>query len=174
MHLLKTIAFLTLLLASGCGNLSHADLKRVGSATLKFAGVLKICDIELFSTETFRWAEDSWDKPIRIKIQYHRDIPAERLVQSANDALKEEFGAVVNQHFASQKQKLHEVYEDVKKGDIYELSYLPNEGLTLYHNNTPVYSANDNQSSFARYYMRIWLGSNRMAASIERQLTQQI
>jgi len=171
-HALKLFTFITLLLTSGCSNFAHADLKLVGSATIKFAGILKICDIQLFSTDTFNWANDEWDKPLKLKIEYHRDIPAERLVQSAEKALAEEFGAPMNQRFESQKQKLHQIYEDVEKGDVYEISYTPNEGMSLLLNSTEVFSADDD--SFARYYLRIWLGNNRMAESIERQLKRQV
>jgi len=147
------------------------ELKLVGNATIRFAGLLSICDFELHSSEPYRWADDPWDKPIRIRIQYHRSISSERLIQTAEKALREEHEYSVIQQFEQQTAVVHKALQDVDKGDIYELHFEPPRNLSLYFNGDPTIVLQDEH--FPKYYLSIWLGSNKVASQIKQKLQYQ-
>lgn len=147
------------------------ELRTVGTASVRFAGLLRICDIELLSGGPYDWDAAKAEYPLSLRITYHRKISAERLIKMAELALEDEYTQAVNDAFKDSRDAMNSAYSSVKKGDIYELKYLPSQGLELLLNNTKVASFPDD--AFANYYLKIWLGNNKIAAPIIQELKEQ-
>lgn len=112
------------------------------------------------------YGPDSWkenrqfrtDSPSELVLQYHRDISAEELSESALVFLQKQ-NQEVPSSIRKDAEKVHAAYEDVSSGDRYSLRYVPEEGTSLIRNGKTMVTIPGEE--FADYYFRIWLDAKK-------------
>ncbi len=91
--------------------------------------------------------------PTALQLDYQRDIPRARLVQSSLDEMRR-LGADETR-LARWTVDLQRVFPDVKEGESIIGVHLPGQGARFYHRG--VLSGEINDGEFARLFFAIWL-----------------
>jgi hypothetical protein len=108
------------------------------------------------------------DVPKRLELEYFWSIAGEKFGPVAESALERNLDATSFERLRPRVEALHEKYQDVKPGDRYALTYLPEEGTELAKNGVRL--ALVPGEDFARAYFGIWLGE----APLDRDLRDQL
>lgn len=96
------------------------------------------------------------DSPRHLEIHYLRNITKRDIVDASEDMLSKQHS---REEIATIRERIDQInllYEDIKKGDRYSLTYLPHYGTELKFNG--ISKGLIPGSDFARIYFSIWLG----------------
>ncbi len=104
--------------------------------------------------------------PIALQLDYRRDIPRERLVQSSLDEMRR-LGADEAQ-LARWATDLRRVFPDVKVGDSIVGVHHPGRGASFYHRGQA--SGEIADAEFARRFFAIWLDPETRSPSVRAAL----
>lgn len=104
--------------------------------------------------------------PIALQLDYRRDIPRERLVQSSLDEMRR-LGADEAQ-LARWANDLRRVFPDVKEGDSIVGVHHPGRGASFYHRGQA--SGEIADAEFARRFFAIWLDPETRSPSVRAAL----
>jgi Chalcone isomerase-like len=132
------------------------ELTRKGVSPLTVGYIFKVHVAAFYQPKESGPSDVLADQPRRIVIEYLRDIAREDYISAGEDMMarhhsKEEIEAIregINQ--------INALYQDVKKGDRYSITYLPGVGTTLQFNDEV--KGTIPGAEFARVYFSIWLG----------------
>jgi len=132
------------------------ELTRKGVSPLTIGYIFKVHVAAFYQLKESGPADVLADQPRQIVIEYLRDIPSEDYISAGEDMMarhhsKEEIEAIregINQ--------INTLYQDVKKGDRYSITYVPGTGTTLQFNDEV--KGTIPGAEFARVYFSIWLG----------------
>jgi hypothetical protein len=114
-------------------------------------------------------AEDALaDVPKQLVIHYFHGIRAEDFGKAALGILERSFDAQALAPLRERVERLHALYESVRPGDRYVLTYLPDRGTTLALNG--VEKGTIPGADFARAYFSIWLGPQPADRAFRDQL----
>jgi hypothetical protein len=103
---------------------------------------------------------------IALQLEYRRDIPRERLVQSSLDEMRR-LGADEAQ-LARWASDLQRVFPDVKEGDSIVGVHHPGRGASFYHRGLASGEVAD--AEFARRFFAIWLDPESRSPSLRAAL----
>lgn len=104
--------------------------------------------------------------PIALQLDYRRDIPRERLVQSSLDEMRR-LGADEAQ-LARWAPELRRVFPDVKEGDSIVGVHHPGRGASFYHRGQATGEVID--AEFARRFFAIWLDPETRSPALRAAL----
>lgn len=96
------------------------------------------------------------DVPKRLELSYFRTLKAGDFGQAANTVLSNNVSQATIARLQPRIEQMHRLYEDVKAGDRYGLTYLPGVGTELALNGQPKGIVEG--ADFAAAYFAIWLG----------------
>lgn len=105
-------------------------------------------------------------RPSALQLDYRRDIPRERLVQSSLDEMRR-LGADEAQ-LARWAPDLRRVFPDVKEGDSIVGVHYPGRGASFYHRGQASGEVAD--AEFARRFFAIWLDPDSRSPSLRAAL----
>jgi hypothetical protein len=106
------------------------------------------------------------NRPIALQLDYRRDIPRERLVQSSVDEMRR-LGADEAQ-LARWAIELRRVFPDVKEGDSIVGVHYPGRGASFYHRGQASGEVAD--AEFGRRFFAIWLDPESRSPSLRAAL----
>lgn len=106
--------------------------------------------------------------PLRLEILYHRGFSAAAIVSGGNALLKRNVTAETWEFLQPRLAQLNRAYLEVKPGDRYTLTYLPDKGTTLRLNGKALMTIEG--VDFAAAYFRIWLGKEPISPLLRDQL----
>ena len=149
---------------------------RIGQDTLTLRGVglvrelffIKVVMAALYVQDGTPVEQVFSDVGKRVELQSFRTIPAEDFIREAEIALAENVPAATIELLRPRLDQLHQAYEDLRPGDRYALTYLPNSGTYLELNGSPRLSIEG--ADFAAAYFEIWLGSKPIHKKLKKQL----
>ncbi|MBX3345739.1 MAG: chalcone isomerase family protein [Nitrospira sp.] len=155
---------------------SFSDSISVGSVTLPLRGVglakfLRTISVYVAAlylpsgTEPDRVLEDV---PKRLELSYFRSIRAGDFGRAAEKVLADNVSPERLAIMAPRIAQLHRLYEDVKPGDRYGLTYTPGVGTELSLNG--VVKGTVEGADFAAAYFAIWLGPNPINEALKLRL----
>jgi hypothetical protein len=104
----------------------------------------------------------------RVEMESFRTIPADDFIREAEIALAANVPAALIGMLRPRLDQLHQAYEDLKPGDRYAITYLPNSGTHLELNGNIRVSIEG--ADFAAAYFEIWLGGNPIHKKLKAQL----
>lgn len=107
--------------------------------------------------------------PRRLELSYFWAIPGRLFARAGEDALAKQYRRAELRPFADRLESLRAAYRDVKPGDRYALTYLPEVDamqLALGGEELAVVSGED----FAALYLGIWLGEKPIDRGLRAQL----
>lgn len=96
------------------------------------------------------------DQPRHLEIEYLRDLSKDSFLEAAEDMLSKQHSKTDIESIREGINQINQLYQDVKKGDRYALTYLPGTGTELRFNG--ISKGVIPGADFARIYFSIWLG----------------
>ena len=104
--------------------------------------------------------------PSALQLDYRRDIPRERLVQTSLDEMRR-LGAAESQ-LKDWEGELRRVFPDVKEGESIVGVHYPGRGASFYHQGQTTGEISD--AEFARRFFAIWLDPASRSPSLRTAL----
>ena len=144
---------------------SPVNFKLRSSYTYKYF-FMDIYKVELYSTDT-AYNNILENVPRKLEFKYYRDLPASLLIEKSIESLNNNPQFNISK-FKAEVDKVHNAYQDIRAGDVYELSYIPQQGTTLKYNSKEIVSIPGTE--FAKFYFAIWLSEY----SFDRQLARNL
>lgn len=149
---------------------------RVGQDALTLRGVglvrelffIKVVTVALYVQDGTPVEQALSDVGKRVELWSFRTIPAEDFIREAEIALAENVPMATIAMLRPRLDQLHAAYEDLKPGDRYALTYLPNLGTYLELNGGPRCWIEG--ADFAAAYFEIWLGAKPIHKQLKAQL----
>ena len=108
------------------------------------------------------------DLPKALELSYFWAIKGPLFAQAADDLLARNQTPAALEALRERLDRLNQLYQDVEPGDRYRLTYVPEMGLTLSLNGTPLGTIPG--ADFAAAYFGIWLGDAPLSLSFRDQL----
>jgi len=131
-------------------------LERKGVSQLTVGYVFKV-HAAAFYQEASRGPSDVFgDRPRHLEVHYLRNISRDAFIDAAEDMLAKQHSAAEIASIREGIQQINTLYQDVKTGDRYALTYTPGAGTELFFNGQS--KGVIPGAEFARIYFSIWLG----------------
>ena len=155
---------------------TFADRYQAGTTTLmlnnvgllRYRVIFKGYVAALYLGEGVRPEQVLTDVPKRLELEYFWSIAGPDFGKAAEKILADNFPAAQITSFRSRLDRLNTLYENVKPGDRYALTYIPGVGTELALNGKP--KGIIEGADFAAAYFAIWLGAKPLDASLKAQL----
>ena len=153
-----------------------ADRYQTGTTTLtlnnvgllRYRVIFKGYVAALYLGEGTRPEDVLTDVPKRLELEYFWSIAGADFGKAAEKILADNFPDAQVAPFRSRLDRLNTLYENVKPGDRYSLTYIPGVGTELALNGKP--KGVIEGADFAAAYFAIWLGAKPLDASLKTQL----
>ena len=139
-----------------------------GAALLRWLKIFKVCVAALYLPENVPANEVLADIPKRLEISYLVDIPGPDFGKGAEAVLERHHSASELARLRSRIDQLNAAYRDVKPGDRYALTYVPDQGTELSYNGQPLITIQG--ADFAAAYFGIWLGKDPIDKDMRSRL----
>ncbi len=173
---LSPLMFTTTVLAAEIEGVKYLDRVVVGNTALVLYGVglarylrtIKVYVGALYLAEGVRAEQVLSDVAKRLELSYFRDIAGPDFGKAADQVLAENFPPSVIEPLRPRITRLHTLYQDIKPGDRYALTYLPGVGTELALNGQP--KGVIEGADFAAAYFAIWLGKNPISEGLKAQM----
>ncbi|WMP17582.1 chalcone isomerase family protein [Thiothrix lacustris] len=163
MHTLTSSLLLTMLLLAPLSVMAKlpADLKTVGQGDAFYLSVIKVYNASLaVGNNATRTNVLEADVSRCLTLDYAVDLSADKFALAADTILKRQHDTATLQSINPQLAQLHNAYQDVKVGDIYQMCYDAKQQTTrLLLNDKPLTSVKS--AEFANVYFGIWLGEKQ-------------
>ena len=145
------------------------DLTLTGTGVIRYMGLIKVSEVALYMPSEV--APDQIlqpDTPRRLELRYFHDLKKKDFVKSTRTWIRKNVSASEYEALKPQIEQLNALYEDVKEGDRYGLTYVPGVGTTLDLNGEEKGTVPG--GDFARALFAIWLGSKPVAEGLPDEL----
>ena len=162
--------------AADLGGVFFSDSHQKGNVTLllRGTGLLKYLlfvnayAAALYLPKAVPSTEALDDVPKRLEIQYFHPIKAKDFAKSTNRFIADNQDTENLSSLQPKIDRINALYEDIKPGDRYALTYIPGIGTELSLNGEAkgIISGRD----FARAMFSIWLGEKPIDLGLKRQL----
>lgn len=157
-------------------DVTFADQQQVGNlrlvlnnvGLLRYRVIFKGYVAALYLGEGVRPELVLTDVPKRLELAYFWSIAGTDFGEAADKILEQNFSSEFIATLRVRLRRLHALYENVKPGDRYALTYIPGVGTELALNGMP--KGTIEGSDFAAAYFAIWLGEKPLDASLKTQL----
>ena len=143
-------------------------LERKGVSQLTVGYIFKVYEAAFYQPAEAGPGDALADIPRHLEIDYLRAISREDFIKAADDMLSEQHDPEVIRSIQAGIDQINLLYQDVRKGDRYALTYIPGVGTTLAFNSEV--KGVIQGSEFARIYFSIWLGENNPYKSFRDRL----
>jgi len=137
-------------------------------ALLRYKRVFRAYVAALYLGDGVSPAQVLGDVPKRLELSYFWDLEGDDIGKAGDEMLARNVDAETLTRLRPRLERLNALYEDVKPGDRYSLTYLPGVGTELALNDTR--KGVIEGADFAAAYFRIWLGDNPIDASFRDEL----
>lgn len=108
------------------------------------------------------------DVPKRLEISYFWELEGKAIGAAGEQLVERNVDAAALQRLRPQLEQIRALYDDVRPGDRYALTYVPGRGTELALNGKV--KGVIPGSEFARAYFSIWLGEQPMDVALRNQL----
>lgn len=108
------------------------------------------------------------DIPTRLQLRYYRGFTAAEIVKAGDTLLAQNVDAATIASLRKRLDRINRAYRDVKPGDSYTFTYIPDRGTTLRLNGVPLDTIPG--QDFAAAYFRIWLGESPISPTLRDTL----
>jgi hypothetical protein len=157
-------------------NVTFADSITIGgtqlplrnAALLRYLKFIKAYVAALYVPEGVKSEEVLSDIPKRLEINYLVSIKSPDFGKGAEPTLQLNQTPAELAKLRSRIDRINSIYQDVKPGDRYALTYLPGLGTELALNGKPLTIIEG--ADFAAAYFGIWLGRDSIDEGLKREL----
>ena len=148
-------------------NVNNTTLKLTGTGLLRYWG-FKAYVGAFYLEEGYTIDEALSDRAKRIELQYKRSIRGKDFGPATDKMIAKNVDAATLKRLRPQIDYHNSLYEDVKPGDRYSLTYIPGWGTELALNGNP--KGLIEGEDFAAAVFSIWLGSKPINRSFKKQI----
>jgi hypothetical protein len=148
-------------------NVNNTTLKLTGMGLLRYWG-FKAYVGAFYLEEGYTIDEALSDRAKRIELQYKRSIKGKDFGPATDKMIAKNVDAATLKRLRPQIDYHNSLYEDVKPGDRYSLTYIPGWGTELALNGNP--KGLIEGEDFAAAVFSIWLGSKPINRSFKKQI----
>lgn len=134
-----------------------AVLERKGVSQLTVGYIFKVYVAAFYQAPGSGPADVLADAPRHLEIEYLRNLSKDDFTGAAEDMLAKQHDPATIESIRSGINQINALYQDVKTGDRYALTYLPGQGTELLYNGQS--KGIIPGADFARIYFTIWLGA---------------
>jgi Chalcone isomerase-like len=140
----------------------------------KSQGVLTYLWTDVYAAALFNEPEISPEKafaeqrPVCLLLYYFRDIDRADVIKAANATLERQQSKATLAHLQQGLNQLHDSFQDIRRGDRYQLSFEPKQGMRLERNGQLIFSSPDTE--LARVYFGLWLAPDGLSKSLRETL----
>jgi len=147
---------------------AQTELKLTGAALLKWAMLFDVYAGAFYLPENT--AGENWtaDVPKHLELSYFRNFKADDFSSSSDRLLRDNLPGEQYRRLAERLQNFYQLFEDIKPGDRYSLTYLPDIGTELRLNGELLGVATGHD--FAIAYFGLWIGPSPISANFRDQL----
>lgn len=138
------------------------------AALLRYLKFIKAYVAALYLPEGVAAENVLSDVPKRLELNYLVSIKGPDFGKGAEPTLKLNQTPAELARLRNRIDRINSIYQDVKPGDRYALTYLPGRGTELALNGTPLTVIEG--ADFAAAYFGIWLGRNSIDDELKRDL----
>ena len=146
---------------------AETKLRLVGTGLLRYWG-FKAYTGALYLEEGVAIDDVLSDTAKRIELEYFRAIKGEDFGPATNKSISKNVNASTIDRIRSQIDFHNSLYEDVKPGDRYSLTYIPGRGTELALNSKP--KGIIEGAEFAAAIFSIWLGPEPISNKFKQQI----
>jgi len=151
---------------------------RAGDTTLPLRGLglarylftIKVYVAALYLDERVPSEAVLSDVPKRLELQYFHPVSGPDFGRAAEEVMARNVPAAAMIALRPKIDRLHALYQDVKPGDRYALTYVPGIGTELALNGIP--KGTIEGADFASAYFTIWLGPRPISEALKTQMLQ--
>ena len=165
-------------LAAGAeiANVHFADSYHVANATLRLnnvalmrhKGFFKAMAVGLYMPDGTPPSRVLTDVPKRLEIEYFWSLEAKHIVKASEKLLADNVDQQTLRVLRPKVDHFNALYENVRPGDRYALTYIPGRGTTLSLNGEVKGTVQG--GGFANAYFSIWFGDQPMDTALKRKL----
>ena len=148
---------------------THLVLNNV--ALMRYQYVIKAMVAGLYLGEGVKPQDTLSDVPKRLEIHYFWDLAAKDIVDASEKLLEQNVPASRLKAIRDQIAQMNSLYENVKAGDTYTLTYIPGVGTELALNGKKKGMVAG--ADFALAYFTIWFGKKPMDIAMRDELLKQ-
>lgn len=160
----KWLASLSLIFALPAFANNPPSLKIAGQGKALYMRFIKVYDAELAVSENAQRNNVLSAEVSRcLTLNYAVDLSADKFVLAAESVLQRQHDASTLAQIQPQLAQFHAAYQDVEKGDIYQMCYEAKTHVTSLSLNG-VSLVQVSSDVFAKYYFGIWLGEKHPIA----------
>jgi len=135
---------------------------------LRYRIIFKGYVAALYLGEGVRPEDVLTDVPKRLELEYFWSIEGADFGKAADKILTQNFSSEFIATLQARLRRLHSLYENVRPGDRYSLTYLPGVGTELALNGAS--KGTIEGADFATAYFAIWLGEKPLDSALKSQL----
>ena len=147
---------------------SATELELRGVGLLKYLGFIKAYAGALYLEEGAPIDEVLKDRAKRIEVEYLRNFKGEDFGPATVKMMEKNVDKETINRLRDKIDYHNSLYEDVKPGDRYALTYIPGRGTELALNGQP--KGTIEGAEFATALFSIWIGDNPIDTSFKRQI----
>ena len=144
------------------------QMKIQGTGLLRYLGFIKAYVGALYLEERSSVKDILSDKPKRLEVEYFHALKKEDFGITTNKVIAENTDPQTLQRIRPQIEYHNSLYEDVKPGDRYSLTYIPGRGTELAFNGKT--KGIIKGADFASALFSMWLGEFPMNKPFKKQL----
>lgn len=149
--------------------LDRADgLSLRGSATWRYASMIRVYAAALYLPREATQSRILGEVPRRLEIEYFRRIEADDFARLTRHGIERNVDPAQLRALRDRIESLCRLYEDVRKGDRYAITYVPGRGTELSKNG--VVRGRIEGADFAEAFFAIWLGEAPIDRDLKRAL----
>ena len=147
---------------------ADTELELKGVGLLRYLGLVKAYAGAFYLEEGTSIDEALTDRAKRIEVEYFRALKGEDFGPATVKIMEKNVGKETIQRIRTQIDYHNSLYEDVKPGDRYALTYIPGQGTELALNGEP--KGIIEGAEFAAALFSIWIGKKPIDESFKRQI----
>lgn len=106
--------------------------------------------------------------PQKLELFYFRDIDREDVIKAANATLERQQTKETLARLRPELDRIHQSFQNIKRGDRYDLSWDRNDGLNLTRNSKVIFASPDPE--LAKAYFAIWLAPDGLSSDLREAL----
>ena len=147
------------------------NLELTGTGIIRYLGLFKVSEVALYiPAEVPADQVLKTDTPRRLEARYFRDLKKDDFVKSTRVWIRKNVSEGEYKTLEPKIEQLNALYEDVKEGDRYGLTYVPGKGTTLDLNGREIGTVPG--GDFAQALFSIWLGNEPVEDGLPGELLE--
>jgi hypothetical protein len=147
---------------------ARISLPRRGVGILKYMMVIRVYTAAFYMDDGIPSEAVLSDVPKRLVIHYFRGIDADDFARSTDALILKNVGRALFERLRPRIDELNGMYEDVRPGDRYALTYIPGAGTTMALNG--IIKGTFMGTDMARAIFSMWFGEKPLDASLKKAL----